>query len=165
MNDLIWQVPLAILTLFLTARSLLAPFLLDQEREKEIKSLTNTHHHIEDDLREKINKLEKALAPYTLQCGRRVAFASFYDEGNQLRQTYLVPENISDDAAKEWGNKVAQYLESIFDRSYVTRWTSDVGVLPRVLPNSSISPNNRGIYEFLSVRLEKLKGIPNLLND
>ena len=116
MNDLIWQIPLAILTLFLAARSILTPFLLDQEREKEIQSLTNTHRHTEDDSRERINKLEKALTSHTLQYSHRVALASLHDEGSQLRQTYLAP-----------------------------------GVLPRVLLNSSVSLNNRKIYEHQKV--------------
>jgi hypothetical protein len=81
---------------------------------------------------------------------------SYSREGNQLRKRYEVPDDVSAVPAKEWAQKVADYLEKNMGPIPADRFLSDEGIAAIVLLRTDVSRRNKKVHQFITNRLLRL---------
>lgn len=91
------------------------------------------------------------------------ALATFYEEGERLRNECRKEVVVDRTRAEGWAQKTGEYLESNLGKSYQARFCSNVGTQPVVQLGSAPDENKR-IGEWLTARLSKLEQIMSELS-
>ena len=95
---------------------------------------------------------------------KREILAKFLEEGQALkRECTNEGEAPPNDIANEWGQKVEDYLEKEFDKSFVSRFHSSVGV--PLTANSISSIPHRNLWAGIHTRLYQLGKFIEQLGD
>jgi len=157
MTDLAW-LPLVGFIGLMTVRFFLAPYRIDQEREHEIHSLTDTPQQIERALRQQLAELKTQLDTRAVRCEQRATLAYFIETGTRSRQTYETREPVPQTVADQWETAVYGYLKMSLGLDYAVRFQRPN--MPFLLNSrpSHISEENYKLYLSISMRLAQLEG-------
>lgn len=156
MLNLTWEVPFGIFFGLSIARLFLAPYWLDQDREKEIS-----------DLKRKIDNLKSYIDHNASRHTQRETLARFITKGIEIRKTYETLEHQTLDAATNWDWEVCTYLRHTFGYDYAVLFQRpneyrcyDLNKHP-----SHISKENYEFYLFFNMRIHNLEKLIVELKD